>query len=662
MKSSTDGLGAHVQAALWAALLLALCQIAVESVLIAAFTRSYVLSPQVFFGAQMYDFCVKLFLALPGTGDWFRGATVDGFLPVGFASKLGAGGSLVIPNLVVAVALGALLGVGRWLAGRRASVLAALWILVAVGFAVHLLSWVLTIYVPKGWSPMVLVRHAGRVLLWEGAWISFVSLALAAPLALVLGRLRPAARGGAAGVLGAALIAAIVSQAPRHADSSIAPAPPLAAAQRQAENLILISIDSLRADRLSSYGNRNQTSPTIDRLAAEGVRFENASSASSWTLPSHMSMFTGRDVLGHGVISESDRLSTAIPTLAGTLKNAGLVTGAVVSTPVLSRKFGFDHGFDHYDDYTIPAPTAFDAVVDEPAPTVEKLATEWLTAHAGERFFLFLHFWDVHYDYIPPPPYDTMFDPDYQGTVTGKAFYEDKNINKKLPARDVEHLLALYDGEIRWVDDHIARLLGVLDRLGLSDKTAIVITSDHGDEFFEHGYKGHGRTLYNEVTRVPMVVRGPGVPAGQVVEAPVGLADIMPTALRLLGVEGPADLQGLDMLDLAAGSPLQQRSAVHGWLCHLKQRTNCVAMQSGGAGTLIHAFQPLRLEFYRPDDVRQQKNVAAAGDWPREEQMSLLEQRLNHAWGTYRKLGEQRGGVELDEATRDRLRDLGYVD
>lgn len=663
MTDKKPGLGAHLEAALSAGILLALCQVVVETVLVAARARHFLLSPTLFFGAQMYDFCVKLFLWLPGMHDWFRGGVLDSFLPAGFGSKLAIAAALLIPNLVVAAVLAALVGIARWLLGRPAAILPALLSLVGIGFVVHLAGWFGGIYIPKGWSAKVLLRHAGRVLIWEGAWIAFLGLVLAAVGAVLLSRLRPAVRWSAAAGLAVLVIASLRSLAPADADSSVmlsleaGPVPET----RRADNLILISIDSLRADRVGSYGNPHDTSPTIDRIGRQGVRFGNASSSSSWTLPSHMSMFTGRDVLGHGVISESDKLSPAVPTLAGRLKSAGLATAAIVSTPVLSAKFGFGHGFDSYDDQTIPAPNAFDAVKDEPAPTVEKLATTWLREHASERFFLFLHFWDVHYDYIPPPPYDTMFDPDYKGTVTGKDFYEDSAINKHLPERDVEHLLALYDGEIRWVDDHLARIFQVVDDLGLAGKTAIIITSDHGDEFFEHGYKGHGRTLYNEVTRVPLVMSVPGLPGNQVVETPVSLVDLMPTALTMLGVETPAGLSGVDLLDDSEGSRLSQRAAVHGWLCNLKVRSDCQAMQNGPIGTLLHHFQPLKLEFFAADDAKQQKNLAGSSGWPREKQMSLLDSQLNASWKSYRQLGQDRGGSDLDPATRDRLKDLGYI-
>jgi arylsulfatase A-like enzyme len=148
--------------------------------------------------------------------------------------------------------------------------------------------------------------------------------------------------------------------------------------------------------------------------------------------------------------------------------------------------------------------------------------------------------WDVHYEYRPPPPYDTMFDPDYTGSVSGRSFMRDPSINGAMPARDLEHILALYDGEIRYTDDHLGELFDLLAQRGLFDETITVVTSDHGDEFFEHGRKGHAESLYDEVLRVPLVMRYPKkIAAGRVVDRQVRLMDVAPTILELAGVYRP---------------------------------------------------------------------------------------------------------------------------
>jgi arylsulfatase A-like enzyme len=428
------------------------------------------------------------------------------------------------------------------------------------------------------------------------------------------------------------------------------------------DNVILISIDSLRADRLSSYGNRNETSPTIDRLAANGARFTHAMSTTSWTLPSHMSLLTGRNVLSHGVITENDGLPDTVPTLAEQLQRAGIATAGVVSVPLLGTQYGFGRGFDHYDDQTIPSSTWFDALKDEPAPKVTELAEAWIRKHRDGRFFLFLHYWDVHYDYIPPEPYDRLFDPDYTGSVTGAGFFQDKAINRNLPQRDIDHLLALYDGEIRWVDDHLKKLVALLSELGIENDTAIIVTADHGDEFFEHGHKGHGRTLYREVTQIPLIVYIPGGATDRVIDTPVSLIDVMPTILEVTGVAAPPGVDGISLRPLIDQKDPEERDTVHAWLCFLKKKTSCQAMQHSPSGTLIHHFQPLRIEFYTPDDPRQQNDVASSKAWPRDEQLARMQQVLDEQWQSYRSAGGGQGGVELDKAALERLRALGYVD
>lgn len=658
-------LGSHLRVALAAALLLALCQIVGETLIIAARVHSFLLSPHVFFGAQMYDFCLKLFLLLPGAERWLTGGALDRFLPAGFAAKLAIGSALVVPNLLVAGLLGLVVGGLRFALGRAARLLPALGTLVAFGFTVHLVSWAFAIYIPKDLAVRAIIRNTGRVFIWEGTFIALTVLAAAGVAAGVIARLRPAlgwaVSAGVVAAVGGLLALPPSLTAP--SEAAVTHGLGAARARRPAiDNVILISIDSLRSDRLGCYGNQRNTSPTLDRLAREGVRFETVTSTTSWTTPSHMSMLTGRDVLAHGVITDSDELPAGVPTLAGTLQAAGFATKGIVSAPFVGSRYGFSRGFDDYDDRTIPAPTSFDAARDEPAPIVTDLATKWLREHDGKRFFLFLHYWDVHYDYIPPAPYNTMFDPDYTGSITGANFIDNKAVNRRMSRRDLDHIIALYDGEIRWVDDHIARLLTVLDERGLSERTAIIVTADHGDEFFEHGFKGHGRTLYREVVQVPLIIRAPGLPAGEVVAEPASLVDVTPTVLDIAGVGAPAGVDGESLVPAMIGNRLEPRPALYAWLCSLKQRTNCQAMQKSNVGTLIHLFQPLRLEFYAPTDHLQHKNLARSSQWPRAEQLALMRNKLESQWMEFRSVGGRRGTVTPDEATLRQLKSLGYVE
>jgi hypothetical protein len=652
-------LGAHLRVGITAGVLLAMCQVIIETLVIAVHSRGYLLAPESFSPSQRLDFAVKLLSAVPTIAAWMESGVLGRFLPVGFVAHLALAAGLLLPNLVVAIVLGAAIGCVRRLAGRPARIGGALWMVVAAAAIVQIASLVAALHLPTRWTTAELVRNVGRLFWWDGAGLSWLALVLAAAVAIVLVRLRPVY--GVAVVLIALAVAVIgltgssIGAAALQRDTA-APSPAGARAHPPIDNVVLISIDSLRADHLGSYGYPRATSPTLDALAAQGVRFSHAVSATSWTLPSHMSMLTGRYPLAHGVLEDTDRLPDGIPTLAESLQGAGISTGGIVSMQFVGSSYGFGRGFDYYDDHTIPAKNEVDALRDEPAPKVEELALRFLGDHQQRRFFLFLHFWDVHYDYVPPPPYDTMFDPTYRGSVTGENFLDNPAVYKGMPAADLAHLLALYDGEIRWVDDHIAHIVAALDALGLADRTAIIVTADHGDEFFEHGFKGHRRTLYDEVVHVPLIMRIPGQ-ASAVVDTPVSLVDLMPTILELTGVPAPAGLDGTSVMAAVGrdgdGQPLYSE------LCG-RRRSLCQVAQRWQAQTLIHRFEPLRLELYA--DAGQKDDLVRKGQRPAPVLMSRLGDHLNAVWAAHGRDGASRPHVELDQATRDRLRALGYGD
>ncbi|MFO8057015.1 MAG: sulfatase-like hydrolase/transferase, partial [bacterium] len=245
-------------------------------------------------------------------------------------------------------------------------------------------------------------------------------------------------------------------------------------------NIILVSIDTLRADHVGSYGYHRNTTPNLDRLAKQGVRFQNVASTTSWTIPAHMGMFTSQYDLVHGVLIPHDRLDDKRITMAETMKKAGYTTAGFFSSITLDPVFGFGKGFDDYiccysySAYVDPfrkkgseenfhqLRSRIESSVpdkdlnlqklswqDVTNPIVHRKVTGWLEEHHQERFFLFVHYWDPHYDYIPPSPYDTMFDPGYQGDINGKGFITNPDIKPGMDPRDLEHVVALYDGEIR---------------------------------------------------------------------------------------------------------------------------------------------------------------------------------------------------------------------
>ncbi len=326
-----------------------------------------------------------------------------------------------------------------------------------------------------------------------------------------------------------------------------------------APNIVLVSIDSLRPDHLGAYGYGRPTSPHLDRIAAQGIVFTRAYSTTSWTLPSHLSLFTGLYPAEHGVIVDGQRLASTIPLLPELLARGGYRSAAMVSGPYLHGGFGFARGWEVYDDSLVrgdgfkPGSTtsAHERIT---SPTVHRRATELLDRLEGGRFLLFLHYFDVHYDYLPPPPWDRAFDPDYRGAIDGRNVEKSPSISPKMARRDLEHLIALYDGEIRWVDEWIGRLDAELKRRDLDRRTLFVITADHGEEFFEHGHKGHRKNLYDTSLRIPLVIRLPDSRfAGRRVDSPVSLVDLLPTLAAQAGVDPPAERRGRDLLRTRSG-------------------------------------------------------------------------------------------------------------
>jgi arylsulfatase A-like enzyme len=320
-------------------------------------------------------------------------------------------------------------------------------------------------------------------------------------------------------------------------------------------NVLLISIDSLRADHLGCCGYPRDTSPTLDSLATAGCLFGKAIAQSSWTLPSHTSIFTSLYLSSHGVNSPHDALTPDATTLAETLREAGYLTGAIITGGPLLPVYGLNQGFDYYDATCFT--DMFDDVRD---PCTHARAVGWLDRYGESPFFLFVHYWDVHHSYIPPPPYDEMFDPGYEGPVDGRHIL--KLIPSNLPPRDLEHLVALYDGEIAHTDRYVGLLLRELKSRGLSDKTLVIVTSDHGDELLEHGGTGHGHTVYQELIHVPLIWIDPySHPCKDPVDYIVQTIDIAPSVLDRLDLPVPPSMEGTSFLGYVRGLHQQARPA-----------------------------------------------------------------------------------------------------
>jgi arylsulfatase A-like enzyme len=369
-------------------------------------------------------------------------------------------------------------------------------------------------------------------------------------------------------------------------------------------NVLVISIDTLRADHVGCYGYGPDTTPTLDALAAEGVRFERCLSSTSWTLPSHLSMLTGLAISAHGI--DDDRLwsrfdpegAPIAPDLRGrfvseALSQDGYACGGFFTWKYLDDRFGFGAGFEHWERFghmfwSHPEigplwqaalesqdkdamlairdahPTLFDPFTMS-TPETLAAAEGWLDGHLeaneDDPFFLFVHLFDVHDPYTAPDPYYTMFDPDYDGPITGMGVTSD-TVRADMSPRDRQNLIARYDGGLRYVDDRLGEFLGRLEERGISDDTLVIVTSDHGEEFFEHGGKTHRSSLWLESIAVPLIVRWPaGIEGGRFIKGNVGLVDIVPTICAATGVELGAPTSGRDLLPIARGTAANDMQA-----------------------------------------------------------------------------------------------------
>jgi arylsulfatase A-like enzyme len=295
---------------------------------------------------------------------------------------------------------------------------------------------------------------------------------------------------------------------------------------RNSRGLVVVLADTLRADRLSFAGYRWQTTPCLDRFAEGAVRFRNALSPTSWTKPAVASLFTGLSPPRHGATNPFAALPPSTPVLAQTLREAGWRTAAFVDNRLISLpEFRFDRGFQSF------------LAVDARAQGIFDLALAWIEANAAGPFFAYLHLFDPHEPYDPPEPFRQRF----------LAQVAPEGVPAAVPA-ELERPLsaALYAGEVAYLDASFGRFLERLRRMGLEERTTIAFVSDHGEEFWEHGGTLHAHTVYEELLRVPLLLRGKDLAPVDVVE-PVTIEDLFPTLARLAGAAVPDGLDGQDL-------------------------------------------------------------------------------------------------------------------
>ena len=330
-------------------------------------------------------------------------------------------------------------------------------------------------------------------------------------------------------------------------------------------NILIYLIDTLRADHLGAYGYELDTSPRIDAFAAEGVLFENARAQTSWTRTAIVSLFTGLLPQVHGVNRREDALAPSVETLAERLSEHGYRTAGIVTNGNASENFGLHQGFDEYIQlWERNEHWSFHQLSDR----VNQRAFRWFDAReenirrdpANDRpFLLYVHTTDPHGPYTPPEPFYSRFAAGVDKEVGHvRNVYEISSGRKPAPPGTAEDWIRLYDGEIAFNDHHFGLLLDDLKARGLYDSTLIVLTSDHGEEFFEHGDWEHGKSLYDEQLLIPLIIKPPAdwaVPPGQRIAAPAHQTDLLPTLLDALAIPPGNELDGRSLLPLLEGMP-----------------------------------------------------------------------------------------------------------
>ena len=381
-------------------------------------------------------------------------------------------------------------------------------------------------------------------------------------------------------------------------------------------NLIVIGIDTLRADHLGCYGYPRPTSPRIDAFAKESVLFATAVSQAPWTLPAFASIFTGllpsSHRAGEGKQLNVSSLDPTRETIATVLKRAGYRTGSFVTNGYVSKDVGMTSGFD-------------DATISLLSVGSTEKAIGWLRAHATERFFLFLHIVDPHQPYNPPPEHAAPFiDPGYEGKI-GSSYggWADPSWNDA----DRRRIIDLYDGEVHVSDSLVGRVLDTVAALGLSERTVIAITADHGEELLDHSFLGHGHSLYDELLHVPLIVHFPGGRPHRRIEHQVRTMDLFPTLLEALALPVPAGLEGVSLFPMARGeaaNPETDRAFAE----YLFTEPERKAIRQGDRKLILDPAAGTTELFDLRADPHEQKNIAAREPERAAELRVALEHRL----------------------------------
>ncbi|HKP58850.1 MAG TPA: sulfatase [Polyangiales bacterium] len=323
----------------------------------------------------------------------------------------------------------------------------------------------------------------------------------------------------------------------------------------QAKSVVVLLIDTLRADRLRAYDKSSRvTTPVLDAFAAEAAVLENAQSPENWTKPSVASVLTGLYPMSHGTKESEAVLADKALMVSEVFKQNGFATASFIANGYVSDKFGFNQGWDFYTNYIRENKST-------KAELVFKDAADWVAKNKDKRFFLYVHTIDPHVPYDPPSEFLKMYETEaYSGKVTPRATPDMLEKAKRVPPKvtfddaDRAHLAALYDGEISYHDHYLGVFIDRLKKLGIYDQLVFVVTADHGEEFYDHGSYGHGHSVYQELLHVPFIVRWPGTVGPQRVSNTVSTVDVSPTILSASGIPVPEVMEGTDRIPQLIGA------------------------------------------------------------------------------------------------------------
>jgi len=458
-------------------------------------------------------------------------------------------------------------------------------------------------------------------------------------------------------------------------------------------NVLIYMIDTLRADHASLYGYRRDTTPFLKKLGSAGVVFDDCQAQATWTKPSIASLFTSLYSYTHGIVNDYDTIPKGAATLAEQLRNAGYVTASITASPWAGKITGLQRGFDYVMEYPVIQRRRTDAAdrgTDSAA--VNKVIFPWLDGHRDEPFFLYAHSTDPHAPYRPPAGFEEKFaDPaetpefnrDY-ASLRDKGQYGGATVVSRDgcarsgidPEKFIGRAIDRYDAEILRNDNSLELLVGKLKQLGILDNTIIIVASDHGEEFWDHGWTAHGHTLYQELTHCALMLWNPKLlPAPRRVAEPVQLIDVMPTVLDLLDLKSPDVVQGQSLAPLAKGRPFHRRTPVmtSRFASPQAKPNGLVPENRVNTFALVEANWKLiyrekgreaglsRVELYdRRADRAEARNVAGEHVQDVERIMAELGKWVDAQKQIRNVLGKGARSV-LDQQTLDQLRSLGYI-